>query len=122
MTQLPMSKKKMVIAELYDMCKSREDFQFTNDEVKDVCADIGFGNPFDATKIDSSSRLPDELIDDDVFIVHIGRGSHRFVFGIANGYHEFEAIPDNRKFQWSYRRSILNNINTSESNILAVGI
>ena len=121
MTQQRISKKKMVITELYDMCKSRGNFVFTNDEVKEVCADVGFGNPFDATKIDSSSRLPDELIGDDAFIVHLGRGSHQFVFGIASGYHEFEMIPDNRKFQWPYRRSILNNINTSESNILAVG-
>ena len=120
--QRPPSKKKQVIAELYDMCKSRQNFVFTNnDEVKAVCAEVGFGNPFDATKIDSSAGLPDTLIEDDAFVVHLGHGSHQFVFGIASGYHEFEPIPDNRKYQWPYRRSMLNNINTSESNILSVG-
>ena len=39
----------------------------------------------------------------------------------APGYHRFEPIPAERRYQWSYRRSILNNINTSESNILSVG-
>lgn len=115
------SKKKQVITELYDMCKSRQDFVFTNDEVKAVCAKVVFSNPFDATKIDSSSGLPDNLVEDDAFIVHLGRGSHQFVFGIARGYHQFEPVPDNRKYQWNYRRSMLNNINTSESNILSVG-
>ena len=119
--QQRISKKKQVITELYDMCKSRQNFVFSNDEVKAVCAKVEFGNPFDATKVDSSAGLPDALIDDDAFIVHLGRGLHQFAFGIANGYHRFEPIPDNRKYQWPYRRSILNNINTSESNILSVG-
>ena len=121
MTRRPASKKKMVIAKLYDMCKSRGNFVFTNDDVRRVCREVGFGNPFDATKIDSSAGLPDELISDDAFIVHMGSGSHRFVFGIESGYHCFEPIPDERRFRWNYRRSVLNNINTSESNILAVG-
>ena len=111
----------MVIEDLYAMCKARQNFVFTNDEVKEICTDIGFRNPFDATKIDSSAGLPDALIDDDAFVVHLGRGSHQFVFGIENGYHQFEPVPDNRQYQWNYRRSILNNINTSESNILSVG-
>ena len=120
-TQRPPSKKKQVIAELYATCKSRGNFVFTNDDVKAVCARLSFSNPFDATKIDSSTGLPDALIEDDAFIVHLGRGSHQFVFGIKNGYHRFEPIPGNRKSQWNYRRSMLNNINTSESNILSVG-
>lgn len=120
-TQRPPSKKKQVLARLYGLCKARQNFVFTNDEVKAVCAEIGFGNPFDATKIDTSSGLPDTLLEDDAFVVHRGRGSHQFVFGIENGYHEFEPVPDNRRYQWPYRRSMLNNINTSESNILSVG-
>ena len=120
-TQRPASKKKQVITELYDMCKCRRDFVFTNDEVKAVCAKVGFGNPFDATKIDSSTGLPDALVKDDAFVIHLGRGSHQFVFGIENGYHKFEDVPENHKYQWNYRRSILNNINTSESNIPYLG-
>lgn len=94
---------------------------FTNDDVKAICADVGFGNPFDATKIDNSGALPAVLRGDDAFVVHLGRGNHRFVYGIENGYHEFEPIPEERRIQWRYRRSLLNNINTSESNILSVG-
>ena len=115
------SKKQTVIARLYDDCKARGNFVFDNDEVKTVCADVGFGNPFDATKIDNSSGLPDSLVADDMFVVHLGRGRHQFVYGISSGYHGFEPIPDDRRYQWPYRRSILNNINTSESNILSVG-
>ena len=103
------------------MCKSRQDFVFNNDEVKTACARVGFGNPFDATKIDSSAGLPDALIEDDAFVVHLGRGVHRFVFGIENGYHRFEPIPDSDRISWTYRPSILNNINTSESNTLSIG-
>ena len=36
---------------------------------------------------------------------------------IAVGYHEFESIPEESRYQWPYRRSLLNNINTSESGI-----
>ena len=121
MTQRSMGKKRTVIAELYALCKSRGDLTFDNDEVKRVCSKIGFGNPFDATKWDNSAALPQALVEDDVFVVHLGRGRHRFVSGIAVGYHEFEHIPEERQYQWPYQRSILNNVNTSESNILSVG-
>lgn len=115
------SKKKQVIEALYAECKARGRMAFDNDLVKEICADIGFSNPFDATKIDSSAGLPDALIKDDVLVVHLGGGNHQFVYGISTGYHQFEPIPDSHKSQWPYRRSILNNINTSESNILSVG-
>ena len=115
------SKKQTVITRLYDRCKARGNFVFDNNEVKAVCAEVDFGNPFDATKIDNSVGLPDSLVADDMFVVHLGRGRHQFVHGIASGYHRFEPIPDARRYQWPYRRSILNNINTSESNILSVG-
>ena len=120
-TDQPLSKKQTVITELYAICKNRGNLEFDNEEVKAVCARVGFGNPFDATKLDNSAVLPRSLVDDDVFVVHLGRGRHQFVSGIAVGYHEFESIPEERRYQWPYRRSILNNINTSESNILSVG-
>lgn len=121
MTTRGMSKKQAVIVRLYDNCRDRGNLVFDNNEVKAVCAEVDFGNPFDATKIDNSAGLPDSLVADDVFVVHLGRGRHQFVYGIASGYHRFEPIPDERRYQWPYRRSILNNINTSESNILSVG-
>ena len=116
------SKKKRVLEALYAVCKERGNFVFSNEEVKQACARIGFGNPFDATKIDSSLLLPDALAADNAFVIHLGNGNHQFVFGIGAGYHRFETVPESSKRKWPYRRSILNNINTSESNILSVGI
>lgn len=116
-----MNKKQEVIANLYTLCKERGDLTFDNDEVRRVAAEVGFGNPFDATKWDSSAFLPDALRADDVFPVHLGQGRHQFVTGIDVGYHRFEDIPEDRRIQWRYRRSMLNTVNTSESNILSVG-
>ena len=115
-----LNKKQTVITDLYSLCKARGDLDFNNEEVRAASARVGFGNPFDATKLDNSGALPKALVDDDVFIVHLGRGRHRFVSGIAIGYHAFESIPEERRYQWPYRRSLLNNVNTSESNILSV--
>ena len=56
-----------------------------------------------------------------MFVVHLGRGRHAFAPGIDVAYHRFEAVPRKDRFQWRYRRSLLNNVNTSESNILSVG-
>ena len=120
MTLQGQNKKHQVLTRLYENCVGRGNWAFDNHEVRAVSAAVGFGNPFDATKVDNSTGLPDKFMEDDVFIVHLGRGRHQFVPGIGNGYHHFEVIPDERKYQWRYRRSILNSINTSESNILSV--
>ena len=109
------------IEALYAECKARGSMAFDNVLASKICRDVGFKNHFDVTKIDSSAGLPDALVRDDAFIVHLGQGEHQFVYGISAGYHKFEPIPDSHKIQWPYRRSILNNINTSESNILSVG-
>lgn len=121
MTPPRMSKKQTVITALYAACKARGDMTFDNDEVKRISAQVGFANPFDATKWDNSAALPATLAADDVFVVHLGKGRHQFVSGIDIGYHAFEPIPERRRYQWYYRRSMLNSINTSESNVLSVG-
>lgn len=121
MTTPNASKKQAVIARLYADCQAAGNLTFDNDAVRRVAAAVDFKNPFDATKIDHSALLPAALVDDDAFIVHLGQGRHRFVHGISAGYHRFEPIPAERRHRWPYRRSILNNINTSESNILSVG-
>lgn len=118
--------KQTVIARLYALCREREDMTFDNNEVRAICEEVGFGNHFDVTKIDRSAALPETLRRDDVFVVHLGREGnqptrHQFVSGIANGYHTFEPIPEDCRQQWSYQPSILNNINTSESNTLSMG-
>ena len=117
----PLSKKKQVITELYRLCKRKKEFRFNNKDVRAVASQIGFGNVYDATKLDISSLLPPTLVEDDVFVVHLGEGWHQFVEGISVGFHCFEKIPENRRREWEYHPSILNNVNTSESNILSVG-
>ena len=114
------STKQRVLRELYSMCLERGQLTFSNTDVRQITDAVGFGNAYDATKIDSTRLLPSTFKSDDVFIVHLGGGFHRFIKGIDEGYHGFEAIPEGRQYQWPYRRSLLNAINTSESNILAV--
>lgn len=116
-----MSKKQQVIELLYAGCMARGEFTFSNDEVKEACREVGFGNPFDATKFDNSALLPASLRADDVYVEHLGRGRHRFVEGIDSGFHSFEEIEEKEKDPWKYRPSLLNEYDTSESNILSVG-
>ena len=125
--------KSDVLTLLYRWCRYRGNLVFDNSDVRRVCNKIGFGNQFDVTKQDDSAGLPRALVAEDVFVVHLGSpqrqpgerrrppARHQFVHGIANGYHEFEPIAEERCYPWRYRRSILNNINSSESNILSVG-
>jgi len=74
----------------------------------------------DVTKIDDTSKFPKILLDEDYFVLHLGRGRHKFVKGINNGFHSFEDINEDNIFDWKYRKSILNEFDTSESNILSV--
>ena len=67
-----MGTKQEVIKALYARCQASNDFVFDNNLVKDVCRELSFGNPFDVTKIDNSSLLPEELQQEDAFIVHLG--------------------------------------------------
>ncbi|GHV13794.1 hypothetical protein AGMMS49938_08870 [Fibrobacterales bacterium] len=112
------SKKDKVLEKLFEFCKSENDFVFHNDLVKDVCKKIGFGNPFDVTKLDNETKLPKILTDNDYALVHIGGGNHKFVKGINKIYHNFEPIE--KIINWKYQKSILNQFNSSESNILSV--
>ena len=89
-----MSKKHQVIEQLYENCKKRNDFKFHNAEVKEVCEKVGFGNPFDVTKIDDKEKLPKRLIEKDVAITHLGSGYHQFIQGIDDFYHNFESIKN----------------------------
>lgn len=115
-----MGTKQDVIIDIFNLCKKRKDFVFDNALVKVVCKRHGFGNPFDATKLDDTSKFPQILLDGDYLILHLGEGRHKFVKGISNGFHTFEKIDDKRAFNWKYRKSILNEFDTSESNILSV--
>lgn len=112
------SKKKEVLKELYYACNQRNNFIFNNEEVKKVSLQIGFSNPFDATKLDSKEKLPQYFIDNDIAVIHLGNGFHKFISGLNSVYHSFEPITD--IVQWKYHRSLLNQYNSSESNILSV--
>lgn len=49
-----MGMKQQVISRLFEICSQRGKFIFDNNLVKKVCTELGFGNPFDATKVDNS--------------------------------------------------------------------
>ncbi|TNB54961.1 type II restriction enzyme [Campylobacter helveticus] len=112
------NKKHLVLESLLAQCKEQNDFIFHNDLVKEICKQCGFGNPFDATKLDSSEKLPQIFIKENICILHLGGGYHQFIKGIDKLYHPFEALQES--LRWEYRKSLLNEYNDSESNILSV--
>jgi hypothetical protein len=113
-----LSKKSLVIEELFRISIESENYEFHNDLVKDVSKKFGFGNPFDATKLDNKTKMPEILLINDYALIHIGSGKHKFIKGINRVYHEFEPIQIH--IDWEYKKSLLNQYNTSESNILSV--
>ena len=115
---IKINKKHAVLLDLYKHCEVRNDFVFHNDLVKEISKKHGFGNPFDATKLDSSDKLPQFFKDNDICLLHLGGGNHKFIKGIDNLYHTFEALQTS--VQWNYKKSLLNEYNDSESNILSV--
>jgi hypothetical protein len=115
-----MGKKRELLGELFEHCKRVGNMEFDNSLVKQLAEKHAFGNPFDATKIDHSAKLPEALRAADHFLVHLGDGKHRFVKGIALGYHAFEPIYEDEVIHWKYRKSLLNEFDTSESTILSV--
>lgn len=115
-----LSLKKQVQERLLRHCRGSGEYTFDNALVKTISQKVGFRNPFDATKIDSTDKLAPALQKKDFFILHLGEGRHRFVQGISKGYHQFEPIPENAVCEWPYKRSLLNEYDTSESNILSV--
>lgn len=112
------NKKHLVLLDLYRHCKTQNNFIFHNDLVKDICKKHSFGNPFDATKLDSSDKLPIYFKNNDICLLHLGGGYHRFIKGINKLYHPFE--PMQKSIKWQYKKSLLNEYNDSESNILSV--
>lgn len=112
------SLKRQALIEIYRRCQVNGEFEFDNNLVKEVCKEIGFGNPFDATKIDRREVLPLELIEKDIAVIHVGKGKHRFVKGLHIVFHEFEPIK--REVDWTYKKSLLNEYNSSEANVLSV--
>jgi hypothetical protein len=112
------SKKSQIIEEIFNKCTNRNNFEFDNSMVKKVSNKIGFRNQFDATKFDNITKLPKILVEKDYAVIHLGSGKHKFIKGINKVYHKFESIQKHN--DWNYKKSLLNQYNTSESNILSV--
>ena len=104
------------------MCRERGDMSFTSRELRSAAERYNFSNPHDAVKIDNLSKLPETLRENDHCIVHLGKGRHQFIRGVTAGFHRFERIPSECAVERVYNPSLLNEINTSESNILSVGV
>ncbi len=115
-----MNKKQQVLTELFQIAQEADNFIFHNELVKQVARKYKFGNPFDVTKLDDTSKFPPVMLESDYFLLHLGDGRHQFVKGIANGFHTFETIATKHHQRWSYQKSILNESDTSESNVLSV--
>jgi len=94
-----MGKKKNLLVALFEYCLKTGNMVFDNALVREMAAQHDFGNPFDATKIDNSAELPEPLRAADYFLIHLGKGRHRFVKGIQHGYHAFEPILAQETFQ-----------------------
>lgn len=103
----------------YLISKGDQTLTFTNKLVKEVTGSK-LSNQFDVTKIDTSAKIPAELQREDLFIVHLGGGKHRFVKGIKHGYHEFEPVPEGKVHSWEYVPSILDKTDKSESGVLSL--
>lgn len=115
-----MSKKKLVILDLFRQSEKDGFISFSNDLVREASQKVDFKNYFDATKIDKLNLLPDELIERDYFLHHLGNGMHRFIKGYKYAYHDFKPIAHEDCVEEEYKASILNEVNSSESNILSL--
>jgi len=108
------SKKRDAINEIFDNCIKKNPnsnvLKFNNDEVKEITGP-DFSNQFDATKFDSSEKLPSRLKEEGYFIVHLGKGNHAFVKG--NGFHKLEEIKD--VVDWKLSKSSMDDISDSEA-------
>ena len=115
-----LGKKAQVLEEIFKICKKQNNFVFDNTQLKKISTKKGFTNQFDVSKLDNTAKLPQLLKDKNYFVVHLGKGRHQFVQGVEYGYHAFEDIKNKNKKKRTYRPSVLNDLNTSESNVLSV--
>ena len=109
------SKKRESINILFDKLYVKSNgakvIEFSNTELKSITQDTKFMNQFDATKYDSSIKLPERLQKYGYFIVHLGEGNHAFVRG--EGYHRFEQLSDKRVV--SVGKSLIDEAGKSEA-------
>ncbi len=112
-------KKQRVLSDLWQTVRVKgEQYIFSNSQVEELCRKHGFQNKYDLTKIDASDILPENMVDDDVFIVHLGRGMHRFVKGIEKGYHNLEAPL--KTINIDYVKHHLDSLDAGEAGLLSL--
>ncbi len=114
------SVKRQVLEALFQQYLKTGNPIFDNDAVKKVCDHFGFGNPFDATKVDTKTKLPEVMVRNNYCIAHIGQGKHQFIQALNEWYREFEPIQDTEQWEWRYRSSLLNDLETGESSTLSL--
>ena len=123
------SKKHNVLDRLVDLCIARDgigkkSYIFNNLEVKEISREEGFGNPFDATHIDTSKKLSPRMVEEDLALLHLGTplgeksANHMFIRGIDKIYQLLPSIK--KKSKINYFPGPLDQLNTSESNILSM--
>lgn len=108
------STKKPILARLWADVKARgAPWTFDNEgDVKHAIAEhkkstgVAWRNYADLTKVDFKDDLPDQMIADDVFIVHLGGGKHQFIKGIDLSYHRLEAVSPADQHVEAYTRSL----------------
>jgi hypothetical protein len=111
------SKKQDVSEELFRLSQP-QGFRFHNRLVKQVSQDIGFGNHFDVTKIDSAAKLPSSIREQGYYVIHLGGGWHQFVRGVALVFHEFESPAES--VDWAYQKIVVNHLSSrSEGTLLS---
>lgn len=125
-----MSKKSRLLDELVDFCinkngENQDYYIFDNDLVKQLSIPLGFRNHNDATHIDSKAVCSPRMIEEGFSVVHLGatysdgkRDTARHAFVRTDVFHEFEEIE--KVTTISYRPGPLDELNTSESNILSL--
>lgn len=113
-------KKKLVQQDLFEMCKRSGNFTFDNKQVERAAKRNAFSNKYDVTKVDHISKLADDIVKAGFCIAHLGKGKHKFIKELGAWFHEFEEI-ETETIVWPYRKSVLNETDTSESNILSIG-
>jgi len=126
-----MSKKSQLLDELVDFCilrdgEGKDVYVFDNDLVKKLSNPIGFRNHNDATHIDTKETRSQRMIDEGFSIVHLGakyangkrQVARHALIRSEEVFHEFEPISKVERIL--YRPGPLDEINTSESNILSL--
>lgn len=122
MNQVSLSRKQQVLETLFQECQQRGNMEFTNEDVRRVALRVGFGNPFDATKVDTREILPDSIRQQGYCLAHIGRGRHVFIPELPHWYHDFETIDTDEVIRWRYRKSLLNNLDRGEASTLSLAL